>query len=88
MLALTHHLIVQYSAQLSGFPKSIWFDRYEVLGDDIQIFDSRVASIYLMVMRGLGVEVNEAKSVISPTGSAVEYAKRLSFMGIDVSPIS
>lgn len=39
-------------------------------------------------MRGLGVEVNEAKSVISPKGVAVEYAKRLSFMGIDVSAIS
>jgi len=88
MLALTHHLIVQYSAQLAGFPKEIWFDRYEVLGDDIQIFDHRVASIYLAVMKSLGVEVNESKSVISLTGTTVEFAKRLSYHGVDVSPIS
>jgi len=59
-----------------------------VLGDDIQIFDPRVAAEYLRVMRGLGVEVNEAKSVISPTGKVVEYAKRIALNGVDVSPIS
>lgn len=44
--------------------------------------------MYLIVMRGLGVEVNESKSVVSLTGDVVEYAKRISYNGIDVSPIS
>jgi len=88
MLGLTHHLIVQMCAFRCGFNRNEWFDRYEVLGDDIQIFDRDVAAEYLIVMRDLGLEVNVAKSVVSPTGKSVEYAKRLSFNGIDVSPIS
>jgi hypothetical protein len=39
-------------------------------------------------MRGLGVEVNESKSVVSPKGTVVEFAKRLSLKGVDVSAIS
>jgi hypothetical protein len=39
-------------------------------------------------MRGLGVEVNESKSVVSPKGTVVEFAKRLSLNGVDVSAIS
>jgi hypothetical protein len=59
-----------------------------VIGDDIQIFDKGVALTYLAIMRGLGVTVNESKSVISPKGTVVEFAKRLSLNGIDVSAIS
>jgi hypothetical protein len=39
-------------------------------------------------MKGIGVTVNESKSVVSPKGAVVEYAKRLSFKGVDVSAIS
>lgn len=38
-------------------------------------------------MRGLGLEVNLSKSVVSPKGSVVEFAKRLSLKGVDVSPV-
>lgn len=80
-------MIVQYSAYLAGI-RDDWFEGYEILGDDIQIFNSEVAAKYLMVMGELGVEINLSKSVVSPSGSVVEYAKRVSFNGLDVSAIS
>jgi len=39
-------------------------------------------------MSDLGVGLNMAKSVISPTGSTIEFVKRVSHLGEDVSPIS
>jgi len=65
-----------------------WFEGYELLGDDIVIFDERVAAKYLEIMQGLGVEINLSKSVVSNPGSVVEFAKRTSIKGVDVSAIS
>jgi hypothetical protein len=60
-----------------------------VLGDDIVIFSPPLAEKYVEVMALCGVELNMAKSVIShkkiPT---VEFAKRTSLNGKEVSPIS
>jgi hypothetical protein len=39
-------------------------------------------------MKGLGVEINLSKSVVSNPGSVVEFAKRTSFKGVDVSAVS
>lgn len=87
MLAVTHHLIMQYCNILIG--KTGWTEDYEVLGDDIVIFCPFLAKKYVEIMSLLGVPLNEMKSVISiqevPT---VEYAKRTSYKSIDVSPIS
>lgn len=98
MLALTHHLIVQYCYRVTqppqihrlGWNPLIWFDGYEILGDDIQIFDTQVAAEYVKVCNLLGVTINLSKSVVStnPSKITVEYAKRTSFNGIDVSAIS
>jgi len=41
MLAVTHHIIVQYAHLVSGGEG--YFDRYALLGDDIVIADERVA---------------------------------------------
>jgi len=85
MLALTHHLIVQYCTfQIYG---RFQYSHYEVLGDDIVIFDKDVATSYLSVMRDLGVEINLSKSISSPDGTAFEFAKRTGFKGQDVSPL-
>lgn len=85
MLALTHHLLIQYSASIAGY--SIPFNEYAILGDDMVVWNRPVASKYLSVMKGLGVDVNLSKSVISTDGLGLEFAKKTILNGKDVSPI-
>jgi hypothetical protein len=87
MLALCHHAIVQYAFRLIG--GSGWCLDYEVLGDDIVIFSPSLAAKYIELMSLYGVELNMAKSVISiREDPVVEFAKRTSLKGSDVSPLS
>jgi hypothetical protein len=88
MLALTHHLIVQ-CAYREVFPTSpfTWYDNYELLGDDIVLFDEDVAKVYLRLMTEFGVGINLSKSVLSNNGS-FEFAKVTSYKGTTVSGIS
>lgn len=86
MLAFTHHLIVQFAAnRVYGGISKLFID-YFVLGDDIVIYNSLVAKEYHNIITSIGVECNLAKSIISPSGTALEFAKRTFHMGIDVSP--
>jgi len=89
MLAVTHHWIVQWAYHLA-YPlrKAEWFDGYELLGDDIVIFDKAVATKYLEIMTSLGVDINLNKSVVSDPGKVVEFAKRTGVGDQDVSAIS
>jgi len=89
MLAVTHHFIVQYAARISGntYPGK-WYDNYELLGDDIILFDESVANTYLMVMKSLGLEINLSKSVCSSKNQVNEFAKVTTFKGVNVSAIS
>jgi hypothetical protein len=87
MLALTHHFIVQVAAWKSGKTHRRLFVDYAVLGDDICIWDKSVAREYLKVMKALGVQVGLAKSVISPLGLSLEFAKKTLYRGQDVSPV-
>jgi len=87
-LAITHHCIVQWAAFNVGAIKSgEWFDAYAVLGDDIIIAHTEVAQEYLRLMDLLGVDIGLAKSLISPKGFTLEFAKRTFFKGHDVSPV-
>lgn len=88
MLNLTHHLILQrINNSLYGPGK--WYTNYEVLGDDVVIFDPRLASIYFKVMEdGLGVKCNLAKSLIAPERPVFEFAKRVAIGKVEVSPFS
>nr|WAY16622.1 putative RNA-dependent RNA polymerase [Binucleate Rhizoctonia mitovirus 10] len=86
MLALTHHFIVQFAAYRAGFRS--WFTEYGVLGDDIVLGNTKVAKEYLFIMRVLGVGIGLHKSLISTTGTALEFAKKTFFKGTDVSPIT
>nr|WAK72403.1 MAG: RNA-dependent RNA polymerase [Nigrospora oryzae mitovirus 1] len=81
-LAISHHWILQYC---SG--SQVWDERYEVLGDDIVIFDKCLADSYLKVMEDLGVDINISKS-ISNSSLGFEFAKRTVMNGIDISPVS
>lgn len=87
MLALTHHFIVQASAWSSGVcdAQSLFKD-YAVLGDDIVIFNAKVAKAYHQLITDLGVECNPNKSIMSPKGLGMEFAKKTFFKGVEISP--
>lgn len=68
-------------------PKRVWEDRYEILGDDIVIFDKDLAETYLKVMESLGVDINISKSINSSL-QGFEFAKRTFINGVNVSAIS
>jgi len=77
LLALFHHLVVQFSAwKVTG--KFDIFKAYRVLGDDIVIGDLSVATEYLRTMEDFGVPISLPKSFISEkkpslNSKAVEY---------------
>jgi hypothetical protein len=94
MLAVTHHLLVQLAYRNAygvdktlPFTRDTWYTGYEVLGDDIIIFDSLVAAEYLRIMDALGVPINTTKSVVA-TVPVTEYAKVTSYYGLNVSALS
>lgn len=82
MLALFHHVVVQWAAHLEGIQG--WFELYAVLGDDIVISHPGVAQRYKQLMAKLGVEIGIAKSLVS-RGKTLEFAKRFYFRGVDCS---
>jgi hypothetical protein len=83
MLAITHHVIVQYAALNAGH-KGLFTD-YCVLGDDVVISNDVVADGYLELMKVLGLEINRQKSVESSVFT--EFAKKLMGPGVDISPL-
>jgi len=94
MLAVCHHLIVQLAYQHTiGKGHNFlnysnhWYDNYELLGDDIVIFDEKVSIAYLNLMRNFGVEINLKKSVCANNAS-FEFAKVTYSQGSIVSAIS
>jgi hypothetical protein len=83
MLAVTHHVIVRYSALMCGIES---FRDYALLGDDIVIANDLVAEQYLKVMETLGVSINLSKSVISK--DFAEFARVLRGPdSLDYSPL-
>jgi hypothetical protein len=88
MLAVTHHFLVQCAAQRAGASRpGLWFSDYELLGDDINIFNERVAFQYLALMASIGVPINSSKSVVAANAS-FEFAKVTGHHGQNVSAIS
>jgi hypothetical protein len=86
-LALVHHFIVQAAAWRAGYPKWKLYTNYSILGDDLVIGDAPVMTSYLAILDSLGVECGLHKSLLSPKGHALEFAKRTLFKGTDVSPV-
>lgn len=87
LFALSHHVVIWYAAE-QVYPGRV-FRRYAVLGDDVVIADSAVATQYRDILSRIGVAVSEGKSLTSPSG-ACEFAKRflLDKMTKNASPIS
>jgi hypothetical protein len=82
MLALTHHVIVKCAA-LKLRIKS--FEDYCVLGDDIVIYNDKVALEYQAIMKLLGLTINPHKSVISK--DFAEFAKVLIGTECNYTPV-
>jgi len=74
-LAVTHHWILQLAASRALATRT-WYDNYEILGDDLVIFNRDVADEYLVIMSELGCEINLSKSIRSPNRPVFEFAKR------------
>lgn len=89
MLAVTHHFILQVCAHnvYTDHYRS-WYSRYEILGDDLVIFDTSVYQEYLRIMDLLKVGTNPSKSLFSEDSTALEFAKRTGLKGLDVSGLS
>jgi hypothetical protein len=85
VFTLCHHLLVQYAAR-KVFKTNKFFLDYKILGDDIVIYDERVASHYKELCSNLGVNISDDKSIVSQT--TLEFAKRDFHNGIEFSPIS
>nr|AAD17381.1 dsRNA viral RNA-dependent RNA polymerase [Thanatephorus cucumeris] len=86
-LALTHHWIVQVAAFRVTNSKS-WNTEYEILGDDIVIFNELIAQEYLNIMAVIGCEINLNKSISSRCRPVFEFAKRTCWGFAIVSGIS
>jgi len=52
------------------------------------IFNKDLASFYLRLCTGLGVQINVNKSVVATDRAVVEFAKRTGLNGFDVSALS
>lgn len=85
MLAITHHLMVQFAAYKAGYRG--WYPLYALLGDDIVILGTAVAGQYETLCKTFGIKIGLAKSLISSNGT-FEFAKRFYFRGQDASPLS
>lgn len=88
VFALTHHAFIEYCAYLEGYQS---FRDYVVLGDDVAIFNSRVAKRYKLLMKRLGVTISPVKSFEWEPGSnfppSGEIAKRLFLNEDEITPI-
>jgi hypothetical protein len=77
---------------MSGvIPRGHLFRQYALLGDDIVIGVQKVALMYLRIIKGLGMNVGLAKSILSRNAKGLEFAKRTFLRKegrlVNVSPI-
>jgi hypothetical protein len=84
MLAMVHHMIVQFAAWRAGHRG--WFSLYAVLGDDIVIGDHLVADHYVRLMKEFGVGIGFHKSIIS-NNLSLEFAKKYFYKGEEATPL-
>jgi hypothetical protein len=83
--AVTHHVIVETCAMNVGINT---FTDYVVIGDDVTIFNSKVANEYVRFLKLFDIEISKAKSLESGGNpSSAEIAKRLFINGSEISPI-
>jgi hypothetical protein len=83
--AITHHVTVEACALKAGFTS---FKDYCLIGDDVTIFNSKVAREYRRFLDHFSINISESKSLHSSgKPSSAEIAKRLFKDGVELSPI-
>jgi hypothetical protein len=82
-LAFTHHCIVQASALQAGV--NLPFRDYALLGDDIVIYNGKVAKEYQEIISKLGMVISKHKSIVGL--SSAEFAKTLISRSEIVTPL-
>ena len=89
--ALWHHDFVQFAANWENYHKGKplrFFKQYRILGDDVVIFNTKVAQRYQWLLRKVGLTINYSKSVIGDIrNSQIEFAKRLALRGQEMSSL-
>jgi hypothetical protein len=84
-MALSNHVFVRLAAARRGFES---FDRYQIIGDDIVIFNYDVAKTYIDILGEMGVKYNNQDTIWPyKEEKPFEIAKRLFRNGKEVSPI-
>jgi len=82
--AISNHVIVRLAAVRNNLNK---FEDYLILGDDIVIFNDKVAQEYTSIMKYLGVSTKPQDSIMPKSSQSLEIAKRLFRGGKEISPI-
>jgi hypothetical protein len=84
VMALFHHVIVAQAAIDAGVPE---YKDYVILGDDIVLCNTNVATEYIAIMERLGMVVSISKTVSPGTEGAMgaEFASRIAYKGEEVS---
>lgn len=80
--SLAHHLVVQY-CYYKTHRRIKWFSQYGMIGDDIVIWNRKVAVQYQSFMNDLGVDINLSKSLVGVNSG--EFAKRHFLSGQNIS---
>jgi hypothetical protein len=58
------------------------------LGDDVTIANSQVAEAYVELIKGLGMDISMAKSVVPTEGhNSIEFASKLIINGSNIRPL-
>lgn len=83
-LAMTNHVLTRLAAARVGIEK---FTDYFVLGDDLVIFNNKVAEEYISLCTSLGISTKDQDSIHPKRTHTLEVAKRLFRRGVEVSPL-
>lgn len=81
MMAITHHLMIHWSAYRKGLPVK---GRYSLLGDDVLIVGDELYNAYAEVVDICKMELNSTKTFKSK--DLFEFAKRFYYKSKEISP--
>jgi hypothetical protein len=84
-MAITNHVLVRVAA--NRVRKDGKFSNYMIIGDDVVIFNKRVAKSYIQILKQIGVDIDQRDSVSPVDSLPCEIAKRLFRRGKEISPI-
>jgi hypothetical protein len=87
-MAFMHHVIVHLASIECGYTG---FSSYAIVGDDIVLCDLKVVTQYKLIMKALGVDISEHKSLYHKEDSdisAAEFCSRIVVNGTELTGLS